>query len=59
MKKISELVKEHTELSVFFFFLTTSLFLGDGKQPFVDAWWALGVLMMYGPQYYQKGPFTL
>ncbi|MDP1722380.1 MAG: O-antigen ligase family protein [Candidatus Gottesmanbacteria bacterium] len=40
---------------VFFVFLTTSLFLGDGKQPFVDVWWALGILTMYGARYYQRG----
>lgn len=47
------------ELVLFFFFLTTSLFLGDGKQPFVDAWWALGILMMYGVRYYQRGKLDL
>ncbi|MBI5449131.1 O-antigen ligase family protein [Candidatus Gottesmanbacteria bacterium] len=59
MKKIPELVKEHTELFVFFFFLITSLFLGDGKQPFVDMWWALGILTMYGVRYYQRGKLDL
>lgn len=59
MKKIAELVREHAELSIFFFFLTTSLFLGDGKQPFVDVWWALGILTMYGVRYYQRGKFDL
>lgn len=59
MKKIPELVKEHAELFIFFFFLTTSLFLGDGKQPFVDVWWALGILMMYGVRYYQRGKLDL
>lgn len=47
------------ELVTFFFFLTTSLFLGDGKQPFVDAWWALGILTMYGARYYQRGKLDL
>lgn len=47
------------ELVLFFFFLTTSLFLGDGKQPFVDVWWALGILMMYGVRYYQRGKLDL
>lgn len=59
MKKILELVRKHTELLVLFFFLTTSLFLGDGKQPFVDAWWALGILMMYGVRCYQRGKLDL
>jgi len=27
---------QQAEFVVFFFFLTTSLFLGDGKQPFGD-----------------------
>lgn len=53
------LVREYTELVVFFFFLTTSLFLGDGKQPFVDVWWALGILTMYGVRYYQRGKLDL
>lgn len=48
-----------TELVLFFFFLTASLFLGDGKQPFIDAWWALGILMMYGVRYYQRGKLDL
>lgn len=50
---------DNSELSIFFFFLTTSLFLGDGKQPFVDAWWALGILTMYGVRYYQQGKLDL
>ena len=54
-----DLFRQHAELVVFFFFLTTSLFLGDGKQPFVDAWWALGILMMYGVRYYQRGKLDL
>ncbi|MBI4065123.1 O-antigen ligase family protein [Candidatus Gottesmanbacteria bacterium] len=56
---IRRLTRENTGLSIFFFFLTTSLFLGDGKQPFVDAWWALGILMMYGIRYYQRGKLDL
>ncbi len=52
-------IKHHTELFIFCFFLTTSLFLGDGKQPFVDVWWALGILTMYGVRYYQRGKFDL
>ncbi len=52
-------MKVNAELAIFFFFLTTSLFLGDGKQPFVDAWWALGILMMYGIRYYQRGKLDL
>ncbi len=43
----------------FFFFLLVSLFLGDGKQPFVDVWWALGILIMYGFRYYQRGKLDL
>ena len=46
---------QQAELVIFFFFLITSLFLGDGKQPFVDVWWALGILMMCGTRYYQRG----
>lgn len=53
------IIHENTEGSIFFFFLTTSLFLGDGKQPFVDVWWALGILMMYGVRYYQRGKLDL
>lgn len=56
---VFELTKQHAELIIFFFFLTTSLFLGDGKQPFVDAWWSLGILMMYGVRYYQRGKLDL
>ncbi len=54
-----EPIKEWVELAIFFFFLATSLFLGDGKQPFVDVWWALGILMMYGVRYYQRGRLDL
>ena len=43
----------------FFFFLLVSLFLGDGKQPFVDVWWALGILTIYGIRYYQRGKLDL
>ena len=50
---------QQAELVIFFFFLITSLFLGDGKQAFVDAWWALGILMMYGVRYYQRGKLDL
>ncbi len=50
---------QQAELVVFFFFLTTSLFWGDGKQPFVDVWWALGILTMYGARYYQRGKLDL
>lgn len=62
MKTVNRIItglRGATELAIFFFFLTTSLFLGDGKQPFVDAWWALGILMMYGIRYYQRGRFDL
>ncbi|GEM_PF-721403 len=51
--------KKNSELAIFFFFLTISLFLGDGKQPFVDIWWALGILTMYGIRYYQRGRLDL
>lgn len=50
---------QQAELFVFFFFLITALFLGDGKQPFVDVWFALGILMMYGVRYYQRGKLDL
>ncbi len=53
------ITSKNIELAVFFFFLTTSLFLGDGKQAFVDVWWALGILIMYGARYYQRGKFDL
>lgn len=43
LQQVTAVFKENAELAIFFFFLTTSLFLGDGKQPFVDAWWALGM----------------
>ncbi len=52
-------MKIGAELSIFCFYLITSLFLGDGKQPFVDVWWALGILMMYGARYYQRGKLDL
>lgn len=44
---------------LFFIFLFLSLFIGDGKQPFVDVWWALGILTMYGVRYYQRGKLDL
>mgnify|MGYP001579160784 FL=1 len=47
------------EVVIFFFFLLASLFLGDGKQPLVDVWWALGILTMYGARYYQRGKLDL
>lgn len=46
-------------IAVFLFFFVSSLFLGDGKQPFVDVWWALGILTMYGVRYYRRGGFDL
>ncbi|MBI5620172.1 O-antigen ligase family protein [Candidatus Gottesmanbacteria bacterium] len=55
MNNVKDKTKENVALIVFFLFLITSLFLGDGKQPFVDAWWALGILTMYGIRYYQRG----
>lgn len=51
--------KHSSELAIFFFFLITSLFLGDGKQSFVDVWWAMGILTMYGVRYYQRGKLDL
>jgi O-antigen ligase len=51
--------RKHAEVLVFFFFLITSLFLGDGKQPFVDVWWALGILLMYGVRCCQRGKLDL
>lgn len=39
---------------IFFVFLTISLFLGDGKQPFVDVFMALGILLSFGALFYQK-----
>lgn len=42
--------------AVFFVFLIISLFLGDGKQPFVDVFMALGILLSFGALWYQRGP---
>ena len=59
MKQTLAIIKKQAVITVFFLFLIISLFLGDGKQPFVDVWWALGILMMYGVRYYQHSKLDL
>ncbi|MBI4062660.1 O-antigen ligase family protein [Candidatus Gottesmanbacteria bacterium] len=59
MKQIIVIFKKQPIVVIFFLFLVISLFLGDGKQPFVDAWWALGILTIYGVRYYQRGKLDL
>lgn len=59
MKQILAIIKKQTVVTVFFLFLIVSLFLGDGKQPQVDVFWALGVLMLYAVHYYQEGKLVL
>lgn len=59
VRSLIQMTTKNSEVWIFFFFLTTSLFLGDGKQPFVDVWWALGILTMYGVRYYQCGGLAL
>ncbi|MBI5448715.1 O-antigen ligase family protein [Candidatus Gottesmanbacteria bacterium] len=36
-----------------------SLLVGDGKQPFVDIFWALGILILYAIRYASLGSFTI
>lgn len=56
---INKWVWENLLIVIFFIFFTISLFLGDGKQPIVDVWWALGILMLYALRYYQYGKLSL
>lgn len=53
------MLRKQVVIVFFFIFFFSSLFLGDGKQPFVDVWWALGILIMYGFRYYQRGKLDL
>ena len=48
-----------SSLTVFFGFFLVSLFLGDGKQPFVDVFWALGILALYALRYARLGRLSL
>lgn len=59
MKQILAIIKKQTVVIVFFLFLIVSLFLGDGKQPIVDVFWALGILVLYAFHYYQEGKLVL
>jgi O-antigen ligase len=47
MNKIINVLRAQSVLILFYFVITTSLFLGDGKQPLIDVVWACEILFLY------------
>lgn len=47
MNKILHSLHTHTELYVFFCIAAASLFIGDGKQSYIEMYWSLGALSLW------------
>ncbi len=54
MNKIINFLRAQSVFILFYFVITTSLFLGDGKQPLIDVVWACEIVLLYAIYYLQN-----